>query len=135
MSRIQAQSAEYSKLSWYSASLAHIEPFHLMVLTYRQHLTCLRVALRVDEYYRRTGAFPASLRDVLDDAMPEVPLGLLSDRPLAYRPVPGGFEVYDIGANQVDDLGTEDQELAGMVYLQYPSPAAGSGAADPGNDQ
>jgi hypothetical protein len=67
----------------------------------------MRLALRVDAYYRQHGKLPATLDEVLDEEHTQVPLGTLSDLPVVYKTTPTGFKIYDVGANLVDDGGTQ----------------------------
>jgi hypothetical protein len=81
-------------------------------LEYRQRLVAARLALRVDRYRAENGELPGRLEDVLDDALPEVPAGLLSGRPPEYEAARGGFTIREV-------LATEDEERADMVEVDY----------------
>ncbi|MDA7978622.1 MAG: hypothetical protein MPJ50_07610 [Pirellulales bacterium] len=94
---------------------------HRAVLRHRQRLRGLRLALRVDRYYRNNGQFPAALRDVVDEAMPEVPLGTFSNKPVEFQTTQNGFIIYCVGADGNDGGGTGDQdETDGMIEITYP---------------
>ncbi len=100
-------------------------------LRYRQQLRGLRVALRVDQFYRTKGNFPNSLTDVLDESMPEIPQGTYSNQPVVYRTTPTGFVIYGLGTNGIDDGGGGDQdESDGLVELEYPTKTSADGAVD-----
>ncbi len=68
-------------------------------MSYRQQLRGLRLALRVDAYYRRTGQMPAHLADVLSEIpeaiLPEIPRGTLSGQPAAFETTEAGFVIFD----------------------------------------
>ena len=62
-------------------------------LAYRQRLIAARLALRVDRHRTASGSLPRNLEDVLDEAMPEVPAGLITGHPPQYELRPGGFTI------------------------------------------
>lgn len=83
-------------------------------LEYRQRLVASRLALRVGRYQAEKGILPDKLDDVLDDAMPEVPAGLITGLPPEYRVRPDGFTIRDA-------IGTENAERADSVEVNYES--------------
>ena len=103
-------------------------PLRNAAMRTRQQLRGLRLALRVDAYYRQHQQFPKSLDEVLDESLPQIPLGTYSRLPPVYRTLPLrvsqqqsstqsaplGFAIYCVGENGVDDNGG-DRTLPNMV--------------------
>ena len=63
------------------------------------------VAIGLELYRRRTGAWPESLDMLVPDLLPAVPPDRFDGRPLRYRLVDGRPLVYSIGADRDDDGG------------------------------
>jgi hypothetical protein len=63
------------------------------------------VATLAIERYRRAhgGALPPSLEAVVPAFMPAVPIDPFSGRPIAFKPVGGGYFVYSVDTNRKDD--------------------------------
>jgi hypothetical protein len=101
--------------------------FRESLLTHRQQLINMRLALRLARRYRETGTLPASLEDIVDESLPQIQLGLLSQRPLVYRVFENaagpGFEIYDVGLDGVDNGGTMEggdwAELDSRVSIRF----------------
>lgn len=62
-------------------------------------------ALAVIRYERKHGSLPESLDEIVGEYLKEVPLDLLDGKPLRYRRQNGGFIIYSVGVNGVDDGG------------------------------
>lgn len=118
--RLDAAYAQLSQTSLIAQLAPATDAVHRAAMRYRQQLRGLRVALRVDAYYRREGKFPASLKEVLDDALPQIPLGTLSDQPLIYSRSATGFVIYEVGSNGIDDGLSERDESESSIELVYP---------------
>lgn len=65
----------------------------------------LIVAIALELYHRRTGAWPQSLAELVPDLLPRLPVDRFDGRTLRYRLVDGTPVVYSVGADGNDDGG------------------------------
>ncbi|MBI3463711.1 MAG: hypothetical protein HY000_11740 [Planctomycetes bacterium] len=84
-------------------------------------------ALGVERYRRRHGRLPERLEDVVPEFLPAVPEDPFTGQPLRYAIEDGGFVVYSVGPDGVDDRGQETKpgqpEVAGAPSAGPPEPA------------
>ncbi len=111
--------------------------FRAILLAHRQLLINARFALRVARHFRTQGSVPQSLTEVVDDGLPAVEPGLLSQQPLVYRvfgdgvgtnegDLRPGFEIYDVGPNGIDDQAADGHryEEDSRVQVRFGQSAA-----------
>jgi len=70
------------------------------------HLDLLALAFRLEDHHAAHGEYPERL-DLLGGSLPIDPF---SGEPYRYRPVDGGYRLYSISGNRVDDGGTPAQK-------------------------
>jgi len=93
-------------------------------LRVRQHLHNARLGLRVDEHYRRTGQFPATLAEIVDADLAPLLIGLRSGKPLVYETAPGRFQIEDT----IDSYYENAFEVVYSTAEAEPSPESSSQA-------
>jgi hypothetical protein len=71
------------------------------------------VALAVELYRRRTGAWPTSLADLVPQYLPETPPDRFTGRPLNYALVEGAPVIYSVGTDRDDDGGIAPRNASG----------------------
>ena len=104
------------RMVYYVPSILILQSYPQMrdwAFVYRHNLRNLRLAMRVDRFRRRHSRLPASLDEVLDDNLKEVPLGLHSEKPPVYKQTDHGFTIYPRGKNGVDDGGVDTYDVTG----------------------
>ncbi|QDV76042.1 hypothetical protein Spa11_42660 [Botrimarina mediterranea] len=77
-------------------------------------LTRTTIALAI--YRAEHGEYPESLDDLAPDVLPTAPVDPVYGDPLSYRRTDGGFLVYSLGFNGVDDNGSNDGESLGYGF-------------------
>lgn len=90
--RINAHPKRYPLTSTFSI---HAKNIHRSGLMYRQKIMNARLAIRVCQFRHKHGKLPVRLHEVLDNTIPAVPVGLLSDQPIRYRSTSTGFTIWD----------------------------------------
>jgi hypothetical protein len=85
-------------------------------------------AFRVD-----AGRYPARLDELAPKYLTAVPGDLFSGRPLVYRPADGGYLLYSVGINGVDEGGrwTDDDPRGDDLCVRMPVPPPAEKRADP----
>lgn len=61
------------------------------------------VAIALELYRRRHGAWPATLAELIPDLLPEIPLDRYDGAPLRYRLIQGKPVIYSVGEDGNDD--------------------------------
>jgi len=88
----------------------------------------LQVAFALAGYRADTGHFPARLDELAPRYLPQVPRDLFSGKPLIYRPTVGGYLLYSVGINGLDEEGrwTDDEPRGDDLRVRMPvtEPAA-----------
>ncbi len=64
-----------------------------------------QIAMNLAAYKAEHGVFPNRLEQLLPDYFREVPMDLFSEKPLIYSAHDGGYTLYSVGPNMVDDGG------------------------------
>ena len=73
--------------------------------------SAMRVALAVERYrLRHDDKLPGKLEDLTPEFLKKVPVDPFDGQPLRFRLLTNGYVIYSIGANRVDDGGTERPE-------------------------
>ncbi|MFM1919948.1 MAG: hypothetical protein RLZZ303_1582 [Candidatus Hydrogenedentota bacterium] len=99
----------------------------VLVAFYRcqAQLRTAQIALAVDRYSRTNSGSPESLNDLVPVYIRELPLDPFTDEPMRYELLDGGFMVYSVGDNLVDDNGVKrieagpNQEPVRMADVVY----------------
>jgi hypothetical protein len=81
------------------------------------------VAIALELHRRRTGSFPATLRDIPTTILPAIPPDIFDGRPLRYVVENGQPVVYSIGTDRIDDGGRAPKS-SGAFLGQWKSKAA-----------
>jgi hypothetical protein len=88
----------------------------------------LHVAFALAAYRADHGRYPANLEELAPKYLPRVPEDLFSGGPLIYRPEEGGYLLYSVGANGLDEDGRwMDDDPPGddpRVRMPVPEPKA-----------
>jgi hypothetical protein len=71
------------------------------------------VALALELYHRRHGAWPASLDELTPRYLPEVPADRFTGRPLNYALIGNAPAIYSVGTDRDDDGGTPPVDRSG----------------------
>jgi hypothetical protein len=79
----------------------HVEHFH----SAHARGQCGVVAVAIERYRLRRGAWPDSLAALVPDLLPTVPLDPFDGQPLRYRRLADGVVIYSIGPDSADDGG------------------------------
>ena len=84
----------------------------------------LVVAAALAPYRADAGRYPATLDDLAPKYLPVVPTDLFSGKPLIYRPTEGGYLLYSVGVNGVDEGGrwTDDDRKGDDLRVRMPVP-------------
>jgi hypothetical protein len=76
------------------------------------------VAIALELYRLAHGGLPETLRELVPEYLPAVPLDPYTQKPLLYRRAEGGtFLLYSVGKNRTDDGGVTDQKLRARQQL------------------
>jgi hypothetical protein len=81
-----------------------IQSFHRM----HAMLRGAQIALAVDRYSRTNAGPPETLEELVPVYLRTIPLDPFDEQPMRYRLEEGGFLVYSVGDNLVDDNGLQD---------------------------
>jgi len=96
-----------------------IQAFHRM----HAHLRCAQIALAVDRYSRTNAGPPETLEELVPVYLRTIPLDPFGEQPMRYRLEEGGFLVYSVGDNLVDDNGVQEvrteQETKRFADIPY----------------
>lgn len=92
------------------------------VLQIEAEIDNARVAIAVERYRLKHGAYPADLAALLPEFLPALPVDEINHRPIEYRLRPDGTPlIYQWGGDGDDDGGTPRKSLRhGDVVWQYP---------------
>jgi hypothetical protein len=71
----------------------------------RQHRDAVLTAIALVLHHRRTGAYPASLDEVVPALLPALPMDRYSGQPMKYMLRDGAPVLYSVGVNKIDDGG------------------------------
>ncbi len=82
-----------------------------------QRRDAVLVAIALELYRRRSGAWPASLDALVPDLLPSVPPDRFDGKPLRYRLVDGKPLLYSVGSDRDDDGGTPTAAQHPGLYL------------------
>jgi hypothetical protein len=82
-----------------------------LVAAARMRNDVLRTAAAVKLYHAKRGRYPDTLAVLVPDAIGEVPIDEFAGAPLRYEKCGGGFVVYSVGQNQVDDGGVPNPDV------------------------
>ena len=128
----EASRAKYDKMTLLSPRF--ITPcgglFQRFLHAYWRHymmIQSLRTALGVERFRLNEGRIPENLEAITPEYLPEIPRDIWNyGAPLSYRiREDGGFTVYSLAENQVDDGGsTEDCFMEGDLPFTLPAPEA-----------
>jgi len=72
---------------------------------YRAGTDVERAAFALAAFHAETGRWPEGLAELTPKYLPAEPLDRFTGRPLVYRPRPGGYVLYSVGINGLDDGG------------------------------
>jgi hypothetical protein len=64
-----------------------------------------RAGLACKMYSHRTGRYPGSLKALVPDLLPEIPIDPFTGKPLVYRMSSSELIIYSVGSNEKDDRG------------------------------
>lgn len=96
-----------------------IKAFHRMHAQVRS----AQIALAVDRYSRTNAGPPETLEELVPVYLRTIPLDPFDEQPMRYRLEEGGFLVYSVGDNLVDDNGVQDvrtdQEMKRFADIPY----------------
>jgi hypothetical protein len=93
----------------------------------------LQLAFALAAHRADSGRYPARLDEVAPRYLPQVPGDLFSGKPLVYRPADGGYLLYSVGLNGVDEGGrwTDDDPRGDDLRVRMPVPPPVEKRADP----
>src|SRR5262249_48188921 len=82
----------------------------------------LEIALALAAYRADTKRYPPQLADLAPMYLPKLPSDLFSGKSLIYRPTEGGYLLYSVGVNGIDDEGrwTDDQPRGDDLRVRMP---------------
>ncbi len=130
-----------NRMAALSARIDDLSPWHVLAgqvgtpvvacrtsLAQRQHCINARIAMRIARHYHQTGQLPATLQDVTDEAMPEIPLGLASGLSLKYENTSTGsvdsFRLVDVGCDGLDANGSAfTKESTRIIFIEFGKPS------------
>jgi hypothetical protein len=75
-------------------------------------LRCGSTGLAVERYRLKKGDWPQTLAELIPEHLPDVPEDPFDGAPLRYKRLEGGFVVYSVGEDGVDDDGRERRPRA-----------------------
>ncbi|HOK94587.1 MAG TPA: hypothetical protein PK052_02795 [Anaerohalosphaeraceae bacterium] len=81
--------------------------------TYRNRIDseATLTVLAILEYQKQKGVLPENLNVLVEDGLlKEIPIDPFSDKPLVYKKTDGGFTLYSVGLNFMDDGGTRSKD-------------------------
>jgi hypothetical protein len=91
-------------------------------------VTVVRVGLALAVFRSQQGKFPEQLSELVPSVLPRVPADPAATTPLVYRPTAGGFNLYSLGLNTVDDGGVPGRGCGngdgGDIVWHYGTPPA-----------
>ena len=104
------------ELAQMEARLPRLTPFSQMHIvaaeamldsqtSFEARLDLARLGLLIEQHHARHAAYPDSLEAVADGLGGEIPTDPFTGEPILYRPREGGFALYSVGPNWVDDGG------------------------------
>jgi len=122
--RYKRDSAEFPLNRLIEAVSFRFKPY-ISGLRHRQRLNIARLAIRVGRYRAEHGELPDSLDAVVDESLRPLLVDLFSNKPLVYRTAAGGFTIYPVGEDGIDNGGglKPDETEAGCRFeVRYPIP-------------
>lgn len=78
---------------------------HITGVRHRQRLNIARLGIRVARYRTEHGELPGSLDAIVEESLRPMLVDLFSDQPLVYRATAGGFIIYPVGEDDIDNGG------------------------------
>jgi hypothetical protein len=79
-------------------------------------LDLAQLGLAVEQFHAETGAFPQSLAEIADRLADGDPADPFTGKLYAYRTTDGGFLLYSVGRNLIDDGGVHDLREGDIVW-------------------
>lgn len=76
---------------------------------------CTDTLIAIERYFLKHGSLPLALDDLMPEFVTDVPKDPYDNQPLRYRKIDGGFEIYAIGSDLVDNSDTEDDRREDFV--------------------
>src|SRR5262249_36827957 len=90
---------------------------------HREKLLTARLGLRVNRSFAQHRSFPTLRYETVDGTLQAIPVDLYAGKPHVYRLLPGGFVVYSVGPNGIDEGGGQQPdaiELFTSFDVHYP---------------
>lgn len=88
-----AQKINSDRRSPLAAFLPSTNYLRSQAFDYRHRLALARIAIRLRRYATQHGSFPTSLTEIVDEALPKLPLNLWNDQPVTYQLTATGCEI------------------------------------------
>lgn len=123
--RYERDSAEFPLNRLIESVSFRFKPY-VAAMRHRQRLNIARLAIRVGRYRAERGELPGSLDSVVDESLRPLLIDLFSDQPLVYRATAGGFIIYPVGEDRIDNGGgmkPDETEGTCRFEVQYPESA------------
>jgi hypothetical protein len=118
-SRADLKAWDLRKRPWYAFLskyfVGNSEATFMKVAMLEAVMSANRTGLACRLYKSRTGAYPASLEDLVPGLLNEVPVDPFTGKPFVYRREGEGFIVYSLGSNQKDDSGRSTYMITRLV--------------------
>jgi hypothetical protein len=80
----------------------------------------MQIGLSVEQYHAQNGTYPTTLDAIAPSIGGAVPVDPFTGQPYHYQLSSGGFLLYSVGANGVDDRGTQDYRKGDIVWRGVP---------------
>lgn len=100
------------------------EPFKRKDARWLAEIRLLECDLAARRFEQQRDALPERLDDLAPELLPRAPLDPYSERPLIYRRLSGGFVLYSVGPDQIDNGGIRakaEEAMAGEDLLLTPT--------------
>lgn len=90
-----------------SLGSSQLDRFLVEDATLVARIRCAQTAIAVERFRLKNNALPAGLEGLVPDYLSSVPVDPFNGKPLIYKKLSKGYVVYSVGANMIDDGGTD----------------------------